>query len=361
MIRWFFVMAFSVILISCSGGEEKMLPRVTEITESVYTSITVQPDSLYQVYASINGILDKNYMEEGDTLKKGATILQVINTTPKINEENARLSFELAEKNLTGNTAILRSIEEEINAARLQVSNDSLNYFRQKNLWAQQIGSKVEFDRKKLNYELSQNVLAQLRNKYINTRNNLQTQVKQAKNNYTSSMVNSKDFTIESNIDGKVYALYKNPGETVNTLEPLALIGSATVFIIEMLVDEVDIVKIRIGQKAIVTLDAYNGRIFTAKVSKVYPKKDERNQTFVVEAIFDNPPDVLYPGLAGEANIIVAQKKQALVIPKPFILDGNKVKTEDGLIEIQVGLRNMDSVEVVSGLSSDTWIYKPKE
>ena len=361
MIRWFFVMAFSALLFSCAGGEEKMLPRVTEITESVYSSIKVQPDSLYQVYASINGILDKNYVEEGDTIKKGSTLLQVINTTPKINEENARLSYELAEKNLTGNTAILRSIEAELYAARLQVSNDSLNYFRQKNLWSQQIGSKVEFDRKKLNYELSQNALAQLQNKYINTRNNLQTQVKQAKNNYSTSMVNSKDFTIDSKIDGKVYALYKNPGETVNTLEPLALIGSATVFIIEMLVDEVDIVKIKLGQKAVVTLDAYGGRVFTAKVSKIYPKKDERNQTFVVEALFDSPPDVLYPGLAGEANIIVGQKKETLVIPKPYVIDGNKVKTDNGLVEIEIGLRNMDSLEIVSGLSSDTWIYKPKK
>jgi len=346
---------------SCSGGEEKILPSVAAITESVYSSITVQPDSLYQVYASVNGILEKNYMEEGDVVKKGDKLLQVINTTPKINEENARLSFELAEKNLSGNTAVLRNLEEEINAAELQVSNDSLNFFRQKNLWEQQIGSKVEYDRKKLNYRLSQNVLIQLQNKYINTRNNLQTQAKQAKNNYNSSMVNSKDFIIKSNIDGKVFALYKNPGETVNTLEPLALVGSATVFIIEMLVDEVDIVKIKAGQKAIVTLDAYNGHIFTAKVRKIYPKKDERNQTFMVEAIFDIPPAVLYPGLAGEANIIVAQKKQTLVIPRRFLLDESKVKTDDGLIEIKIGLHNMDSVEVISGLSSDTWIYKPKE
>ena len=361
MLRWFYILSFSVLLLSCSEGQEKVLPKEAVITESVYSSITVQPDSLYQVYAAVNGILEKNFLEEGDLIKKGDKLLQVINTAPKINEENARLSFELAEKNLTGNTAVLRSLEEEMNAAKLQVSNDSLNFFRQKNLWEQQIGSKVEFDRKKLNYKLSQNVLTQLQNNYISTRNNLQTQAKQAKNNYNSSMVNSKDFIIESNIDGKVFALYKNPGETVNTLEPLALVGSASVFIIEMLVDEVDIVKIRAGQKAVVTLDAYNERIFTAKVSKIYPKKDERNQTFTIEAIFDNPPDILYPGLAGEANIIVAQKKQTLVIPRPFLLDGNKVKTDNGMTEIKIGLRNMDSVEVISGLSSDTWIYKPKE
>ena len=51
-------------------------------------------------------------------------------------------------------------------------------------------------------------------------------------------MITTKDFAVKSKINGKVYALYKEPGEIVTTMEPLASIGSATNFIIEMLVDE---------------------------------------------------------------------------------------------------------------------------
>ncbi len=86
---------------------------------------------------------------------------------------------------------------------------------------------------------------------------------------------------------------------------------AATDFIIEMLVDEVDIVKISINQKVIISLDAYKGEIFTGKVSKIYPKKDERNQTFTVEAVFDEAPIKLYPGLSGESNIIISAKKES--------------------------------------------------
>ncbi len=360
MVKLFFWILFPVFFVSCMNNEEKILPAVTEITESVYSSITIQPDSLYQAYASVNGILDKNLVEEGDVIEKETPLIQVINSNPKLNTENAKLSLDLAQKNYNGSAAILSSIQDEIEAAALKLTNDSINYCRQKNLWDQKIGSKVEYDTKKLAYELSTNSSDLLENKYQRTKEELQTQLKQAENNYKTSLITTKDFTINSRINGKVYALYKNPGEIVNTLEPLAAIGSETVFVIEMLVDEVDIVKIKKGQKAIITLDAYNGKVFTANVSKIYPKKDERNQTFMVEALFTKEPDVLYPGLSGEANIIIDQKEDVLTIPKQYLIDDTKVKTDNGIVEIVTGLQSMDTVEILSGITKETWIYKPE-
>ncbi|MFD2564418.1 efflux RND transporter periplasmic adaptor subunit [Aquimarina rubra] len=349
---------FCYILISCEDKDQKIQPSITDITESVYSSVTIQPDSLYQVYAAVNGILDKNLVEEGDIVAKGTPLLQIINSNPKLNTENAKLSLELAQKNYNGNAAILNGIKDEIKSAELKMTNDSINYCRQKNLWDQQIGSKVEYDTRKLAYELSTKSLDLLRNKYDRTKDELKTQLKQAENNYETSLTTTKDFTVNSKINGKVYALYKNSGEIVNTQEPIASVGSAAVFVIEMLVDEVDIVQLKKGQKVIITLDAYNGQVFTAKVSKIYPKKDERNQTFMVEALFDNSPEVLYPGLSGEGNIIIASKKQVLTIPKQYVIDDSKVKTENGIVEIEIGLQSMDRVEIISGITAETQIYK---
>jgi len=236
-----------------------------------------------------------------------------------------------------------------------------LIFFRQKNLWEQNIGSKVDFDTKKLNYQLSENNLQLLQSKYYRTENELQTAVKQAQNNYKTSLIATKDFTVRSKINGKVYALYKNAGEIITTIDPLAAVGSASDFIIEMLVDEVDIVKIVKGQKVIITLDAYTNDVFTGKVSKILPKKDERNQTFTVEALFDSPPKTLYPGLSGEANIIIATKKNVLTIPIAYLIDDNNVKTDDGLVQIETGLQNMEFVEILSGITKNTYIHKPKE
>ncbi len=347
------------LVISCRSSEDKILPKVTTITESVYSSVTVQPDSLYQAYAIVAGILDKNLVNEGDVVKKGQGILQIINTAPKLTTDNARLGLELAKKNYSGNATVLNGIRDEINAAKLKLKNDSINYFRQKRLWKENIGSKAEYDNRKLAYELSSNTLELLNGKLERTKNELLMQVETAENNYQTALVSNKDFMVTSKINGKVYALFKKTGELVNTMEPLASIGSANVFIIELLVDEVDIVNVEIEQEVFITLDAYGSDIFKAKVSKIYPRKDERSQTFKVEAKFHNPPKVLYPGLSGEGNIIIAERKEALVIPKSFLIDDNKVRTQIGLTEVKTGLMSLDTVEIISGLDSGTYIINP--
>lgn len=357
-------LSFFLILIymvaSCSEKQDKRLPESKNIVESVYSSVTIQPDSLYEVYAIVSGILDKNLKTEGDLISINEPLIKIINNAPILNTQNARLALELAENNYSGSAAILEGIQNEINTAILKYKNDSINFLRQQNLWNQQIGSKTDYDTKKLNYQLSFNNLNLLQNKYNNTKNELKTALQQARNNYQTSLINTKDFTISSKIDGKVYALYKEPGEIVTIQEPLASIGSATNFIIELLVDEVDIVRITENQEVIITLDAYNEAVFSGKIAKIYPKKDERNQTFKVEAVFDDSPKVLYPGLSGEANIIIAKKVEVLTIPKEYLMEDNKVITDHGIITISTGLQNMEFIEVLSGITKNTYIYKSK-
>ena len=76
-----------------------------------------------------------------------------------------------------------------------------------------------------------------------------------------------------------------------------------------------------------------------------------RTQTFSVEAIFEESPANLYAGLAGEANIIVSTKKQALTIPLDYVVGDNHVLDENGNeIKVVLGERNMT-------LSADCFWY----
>ena len=359
--KLFYYIVISFLFLSCSKQEDKILPLERELIESVYSSVIIQPDSLYQVYSIVSGIIDQNLVEEGAIIKKKQALIQIINNTPLLNTENSRLALTFAKENYQGSATILKSIKDEIASATLSLKNDSINFHRQKNLWDQKIGSKIEYDTKQLKYQLSQNNLLLLKSKYNQTENQLITSLKQAENNYRTSLINTKDFTIKSKINGKIYELKKEPGELVTVQEPIALVGSATRFIIEMLVDEVDIVQIENQMEVILNLDAYKGVVFTGKVSKIYPKKDERNQTFKVEAIFNEAPKKLYPGLSGEANIIIAKKQNALTIPKEYLIEDNKVKTDDGFVTITLGLQNLEYVEVLSGITKDTYIYKTEK
>ncbi|NRD24622.1 HlyD family efflux transporter periplasmic adaptor subunit [Winogradskyella litoriviva] len=354
-----YYLSLVLLVLSCTNKQDKVLPVERSLSESVYSSVTIQPDSLYQVYAIVSGIIDNNLVEEGDLVTVNQDLFQIINNTPKLNTQNAQFALNLAQENYKGNATLLNSIESEIEAAELKFKNDSINYFRQKRLWDQHIGSKAQYDTQKLNYQLASNQLNVLQNKLSRTKNELHTALNQAQNNYQSATINTNDFTVKSKINGKVYAVNKEPGEIVTSMEPLATIGSANRFIIELLVDEVDIVNVEKSQKVLINLDAYKDTIFEAKISKIYPKKDERNQTFLVEAVFVKQPKVLYPGLSGEANIVIAQKENVLTIPKTYLIEDDKVKTENGIVTVSTGLQNMDDIEILSGITKDTYIYKP--
>ncbi len=350
-----------MLVVSCQSDTEKTYPQYRSLHTAVYASATVQPDSLYEVYANVQGILQHNLVTEGDLLTPGTSIAQLINNKPQLQAENARLLYTLSRKQYEGNTTLLTSIKQEINAAELNVKNDSVNYTRQERLWNQNIGSKAQYEAKKLAYQNSQTILQNLKIKLNRTKDELQTQLNTSQNSYKTAISTTEDFTVKSTIHGKVYALYKNSGESISPQTPIALVGSSKSFNIEMLVDEVDIVGVRLQQEIVLTLDAYPDTLFTAKVHKIYPSKNARNQTFLVEGHFTQPPQTLYPGLSGEANIIIQQKDSVLVIPKKYLMNGNQVQTKKGRVTIKSGLENMEYVEVISGLDTTTEIILPKE
>lgn len=350
----------ALLIVSCNADNEGITPEKTTLIESVYASALVQPDSLYEVYSSVTGILDKQLVEEGDTVVRGQSLFQIFSKMPELNRENARLNLQLAQEELNGNAAILDGLEKELLTARLKFHNDSVNFMRQKRLWEQGIGSNAEYDSRKLQYESSLNSLQGMHNSYERTKNDLHTRMQQAKNNYQTAIVNTGDFTITSKINGKVYAIHKKVGEIITAQEPLASMGKSSIFIVELLVDEVDIVGLKKGQSVLITLDAYSNTVFEGKIEKIYPKKDQRTQTFKVEAVFNQMPEVLYPGLAGEANIIVAQKENVLTIPLEYLVDDTKVRTDEGLKEVTLGIRNLKKVEILSGIDGYTKIYKPE-
>ena len=356
-----FILTFLGLLFhfSCAEKTEKSKPIISTLIESVYASVTIQPEGLYDVYASASGILDEIYFEEGDVIKKDQILAKITESNLRLNIEDAMLNVELARENYRGKSALLSNLTEEINSNEMQLIVDSLNYFRQNELWKQSIGSKTELESKKLKYELTSNKLNVLRKKYNQTELELETSYKKSQNALKKAKTNLNDYFIKAKIDGTVYSKLKKEGELINQQEPLAQIGKSKSFLIEMLIDEVDIAKVKLGQRVLVNLDAYGGDVFEASITKIYPQKDIKTQTFKIEGLFNQPPKALYAGLSGEANIILSEKKRTMIIPLEYLMENNKVKTERGELDVIVGLKNMENVEIISGIDTATIIIKP--
>ncbi len=358
MKKFFPLIAF-FILFSCKKNIETVSPVIQNIRHAVYASGSIKSKNQYQAYSKMNGIVEKIYVKEGDYVKKGQLILSISNKTQKLNQENAFLNLKYSD--FKENQNKLKDAKLAVDLALIKMQNDSVLYQRQKNLWNENIGTQLELEQKQILYENSKTAYLSALMKYDDLKRQLEFVSNQAEKNFLISKTLTEDYFIKSDINGLIYLLNYKEGELVNVQTPVAIIGSDKDFVLEMQIDEYDIMKIAVGQKVLVTMDSYKGKVFEAKVTKINPIMNQRNKTFLVEAEFIQKPEKLYPNLTFEANIIIQSKENALLIPRNFLVNDSTVILSNGeKKKIQIGLKDYQYVEVLSGLSKESILMKPE-
>lgn len=348
------------LLFSCSEERESIKPERKEMVEAVYSSILIEPLDVYKVNSSIAGYIDQLLVKEGDNVKEGDLLCVISNKPIQLNQQNAELNYKLLKETYEGESNLIEEMKLDLQSAKYKMQNDSLNYMRFKALFDKNASSKFEYDNATLNYEISKNNFKTLKKRIVRKENELKNQINQSKNNLNSSSLKTDDYYIKSNINGKVFQLFKEKGEFISMQEPFAILGDKDNFKLKMLIDEVDISRINLGQKVLVTLEAFKSSVFEAKITKIAPKMDEKTQTFEIEAIFVKGPKKMYMGLTGEGNIVIDEKRDALVIPREYLMSGNKVETEKGIVSVTTGLSNWSYIEILTGVDAETLIYKPE-
>ncbi|TAF63177.1 MAG: efflux RND transporter periplasmic adaptor subunit [Cytophagales bacterium] len=332
------------------------------MTEAVYASGNLLPKNEYKVFAMADGILAEKMVNEGDEVKLNQLLFIINNSQQNIRTQTAQDSYYLAQQNYGLNSPALRELEVGIRNAQNQLSNDSTQFVRIQNLWNSNATSKVEYDRAKLAYDNARNNHALQKARYEKAKNDLWLNLQNAQNQVRLNSEQGGDFMVRSLIDGRVFEIYKEQGEAVRRSEAIALIGSGKEVYIQLEVDELDINKIKIGQEVLVKIDVYKNQIFKAKVSKIYQMLNKQNQSFRIDAEFTTEHPTLYAGLTVEANIIIQQKNNALVIPKSFLMPGDSVWLLEGeqkkKVKIQKGIENFEWIEILSGLTNKAVIVK---
>lgn len=349
---------FPMVLWSCSSSEEKIYPSREGVSESIYASGTIRSKNQYQAYLNATGTVQEIFLQEGDSVEVGTPILAIFNESARVNRELAELNR--AYSDIQANQNRLKDLEVNINLAKNKMANDSLLWVRQRRLKDQGIGSSLEFEQRELAYQNSRTSYETSVLRYNELKREIEFNERSASKNLAISRALESDLVLKSEVKGLVYSILKEKGEMVNAQTPLAILGSGEEFVLEMLVDEYDISKVKKGQKILVNMDSYRGEIFEAVVSKINPIMDERNKTFLVEGVFVEQPSVLYPNLSLEANIIIQVKDDVLMIPRSFLLNESYVLSADrDTIKVEVGIKDFQKVEIISGIDENMALIKP--
>jgi HlyD family secretion protein len=351
---------YLLVLTSCQSNQETVKPIIQNITESVYASGVIKSQNQYQAFATVSGIVDEVYVDEGAAVEVGSPILALVADAQILKTDNAKLTAEFNALNV--NYGKLEEAKSLVSLSKIQMDNDALMLTRQGNLWAQSVGTKVQLEQKELYYKNAKNNYESAKEKLAELSRQLAYTAKQAKNNLLINKENSNDYLVRSKIKGKVYEFNLNKGEIVTPQTLIAIIGDDRKYLLEMQVDEYDITSIQLGMQVMVVLNSFKDSVFKAIITKINPIMNLQSKTFTVEAKFIRQPYVLYPNISFEANILIRTKKNAILIPRNYLLNDSTVVNKFGEhILIKTGLKDYQMVEVLLGIDKNQELILPKE
>ena len=341
-------------LVSC-GTKEEGKPVVQDIKELVFASGELEWDNSYNLTAQTDGILVNATFDVGNKVTENQIIASIDNKTNENNTASAKDLVVISKENLTDNAPALQQLQQNIKFAESKYQQDKTQAERYKRLYDSQSIAKVEYENIQLAAENSlsqlnalkkqyQQVLQQSKQNYINTENQLKNN--QVVLGYNKLVVPQK---------GTIIKKLKFSGDYVKKGDVIAVIADENKVEGVLNVDENSIGKVKIGQTVFVQLNTNKNEVYNAKISEILAAFDEQTQSFICKVIFDKPLNTSLYGTQLEANILVGEKKNALLIPRNFLGFGNKVmvKGKDEAVIVKTGIVSTEYVEILEGITKE--------
>src|SRR5215469_12780048 len=166
-----------------------------------------------------------------------------------------------------------------------------------------------------------------------------------------------QELTVESPVSGYITERNALPNLTVTPETRLYTVADLSTVWVFAEVFQNDLGRIKPGNRATLTVDAYPGRVFEGRVDFLYPQVDMTTRTIRARVAFSNPGLKLTPGMFVNVTLQVPQAKQ-LVIPASGILQSGTrqvvfMNRGDGYLEprdVELGPRTGDEFSVLKGL-----------
>jgi len=354
MKRILYIVFLLPLCFSCKPKQQEVQPEIKKLTEAVYASGTLVPEEEYKVMSATDGYLTEAFVKEGDSVTTGQILFTVSNKVKQAQESSAIAVYNATKHSVADNAPAFKELENRASLSRIKLQNDSLQYTRYKNLFEANAISRSAYEKYLLQYQSTQKELAGLKDQLAALQLSSNIQLQQANANVTVSGADVANGKLKSFISGRVFEIYKQKGDIISPSQPIALIGAGKM-IAKLLVDEDDFSKLQLGQKTLITLDAFPGKTFTARIYKIYPSLNKAEQSFRVDAVLDEAlPKGIY-GLNIEANIVLSEKVQTLVIPRKALRKGDSVQLKEGnkesIVKIKTGTEDDILVAVKEGIT----------
>jgi len=353
-------------------GKDRNLPKVTtakveraDLVSRVTANGKIQARKKVEMSALVMGQITNLAVKEGDHVRKGQFLLQIDKVQYAAQAE--------------GREATLSAARHDLEAAQSNADQTKLDYERAKQNYEAKILPEADYQHAKTTWQQAVATLAATEQRMRST---------------TADLAASKDWvsktTVTAPLDGVVTALPVKEGEVTvigtmnNPGTQLLTISDMSVVEAVMMVDETDMPNVKVGQKALVSIDAYPDHPFDGVVTEAgsspIPKNDPDLEgltttsdaiNFKVRIKVLEPPETIRPGYSVTADIITANRAKAISVPLAAVVirdsptgertPAGKMKTEQGVytvesgkikfLKIKPGISGELMIEVVDGLA----------
>jgi len=291
---WFLILTVGILFIQCNkeGADESEIVAVPVKVmqaglDDVKQSLTFQGDIRAEievkVFAKIPDRIVSFSVDEGDFVHKGDLIAEILATT----------------------------IEQAARQAEAHKNNMETEFARAQRLVQEDAMSQQQFDI-------------------------IKTQVTQARAAFASAQSQLNDSKIIAPISGVIGKRYTEAGDMATPAMPLVSIVKMDQVKIVFEATEEDLGKLKLGQKAEVTVRSYPNQVFLGTVQKISPILDPVTRMATIEVLIPNSDYLLKPGMYAEANVTVGILKNVLVIPRYAVIENTslvQVKGQDQVVK----------------------------
>lgn len=336
-------------------------PHHQEIIDAVFGSGHIENKNQYAVVSNSAGYLKEALVAEGDTVKKGQVLYHLEGVVQQTQEKNALDNLKYAKANILPSSPQIGQLKLQITQAREKVRVDSLNYARYQRLVTTHAVSTSDMENAGVQYTASASSLSVLEKNLADLEHNLSLNLQNAQAQYDIQHQNKNYYDITAKADGIIFTLVKKVGDYVRIGDQIAEVGAGSP-IIKLYIAEDDIRRVREGQLVLVSLNSNKDTVYSATITKVYPAFDGTQQAFTVEARFRRIPPVLINGTQLQGNIILEDKKEALVIPSYYLMTGDYVmiKGHKEKVRVKAGIRTLEWTEILSGITENDILVQAK-
>lgn len=332
--------------------ELKQLRRNVESVGSLF------PLDEVTVSSEVEGRVEQVLVDVGDHVSTGQTIVKVVQTELQLTLDQQRASLQQARARLGlgDNAEEFRDVRNapEVKKAAADLADAEQKYLRAKTLFEQGLLPKQSFDEA----ESRHNAAKAAYDLSVQTVENLRAALAQSKAATSLAQKKVGDSNIRAPFAGQVKERTVTQGQYLKVQTPVMVIVNIDPMRVRLRVPEKMAAWVKTGQEVSVTVEAYPGRTFKGKITRINPSVDQQTRAFEVEALIDNRESLLKPGFFAKATIPSNYVVDALFVPedallyvygvyKVFVIDGNTVKER----EVKIGEHSSDGVEVVEGLT----------